>query len=502
MSIAILIKGFPYLNSETCINYKNVSLNYNEYIVKTLELLNITNNAEIFIHTYNLKISDILKKFNPTEFVVGNISDGITYEKYLQYNIYSLLSVISIYLKHIDQYNKQHDKIFIFDMFDKMEIDKNKLEFGFSFNGNLIYGNSVTKLNHPWYITFDKLINSITSIENNKFFYKIHKDYLNIIEQFAQQQKRIIVNFEYKHDNCKKLFDICSYWNDQIKEYKVNGVYKIYNVKNKKYIFIDNLSHTGIDSIKFDTNKSTPFYIYSPGEKYHIRIQELLLNQNNTKGWHIFGHEDGKVYGAGNNGSWSLFDILTKDNNILIKSVHTRKNILGGDGMYLCINNDNIVFCNGDQKMYESQWKLIPHEIPIKELAVCQICKIQNVKTELYLYANDISPKNTTSIIPNTISTYFYIYTNDNKNYCIRLNENILNQNGTLGWHLYILPNNDKLYSAGNVSLLSSFNIIQKDVYYLIKSAYSNKYLYIDGNLNIKIDGSSESVECLWKFIL
>lgn len=101
--------------------------------------------------------------------------------------------------------------------------------------------------------------------------------------------------------------------------------------------------------------------------------------------------------------------------------------------------------------------------------------------TGLYLRIEDVACTNQfpTFIFANnrcSASEFILVKKSDN-NVSIRLNRDIGNQNGTYGYHLYVIPENDVVYGAGNDELFAQFNIEKSAQYVRIKSCYKNAYL-------------------------
>lgn len=115
--------------------------------------------------------------------------------------------------------------------------------------------------------------------------------------------------------------------------------------------------------------------------------------------------------------------------------------------------------------------------------------KVVNIKTKngLYIRLTDVSEKNvfpTIDLVDNkTLASEFILTNRSDTNIVIRLNVDMLNQNGTFGYHLYVLPNTDLLYGAGNSELFAQFVLEQLDNYVMIKSAYKQAYLCHEYNV-------------------
>lgn len=68
-------------------------------------------------------------------------------------------------------------------------------------------------------------------------------------------------------------------------------------------------------------------------------------------------------------------------------------------------------------------------------------------------------------------------------NFCIRLNIDMKNQNGTYGYHLYTIPDNDTVYGSGDEGIFAQFQLFQNKTSLKIKSANKNSYLIHDYNV-------------------
>lgn len=116
--------------------------------------------------------------------------------------------------------------------------------------------------------------------------------------------------------------------------------------------------------------------------------------------------------------------------------------------------------------------------------------RFYNISSGMYLTAINITPKNNRSIIMSDSGTPFKVSLCEN--YFIKLPFDIKNQNNTIGWHLYTVHNNDLLYSAGDNGIWATFKFEQKDgnksIWYI--KTYHNGYLYVNGNKEVKSNGS------------
>lgn len=105
----------------------------------------------------------------------------------------------------------------------------------------------------------------------------------------------------------------------------------------------------------------------------------------------------------------------------------------------------------------------------------------------LYLKLDDVSDKNNSPsfiFTPNrNYASEFILVKKTETNVAIRLNIDIMNQNGTFGYHLYVIPENDVVYGAGNDELFAQFNIERDEQYILIKSAFKNSYFCYEYNI-------------------
>lgn len=104
-----------------------------------------------------------------------------------------------------------------------------------------------------------------------------------------------------------------------------------------------------------------------------------------------------------------------------------------------------------------------------------------------YLKVEDISEGNSSPLFILTqnrnYATEFILIKKTETNVSIRLNSDMKNQNGTFGYHLYVIPENDIVYGAGNDELFAQFNIERHAQYIYIKSAYKNAYFCHEYNI-------------------
>lgn len=110
------------------------------------------------------------------------------------------------------------------------------------------------------------------------------------------------------------------------------------------------------------------------------------------------------------------------------------------------------------------------------------INKVMLIKTEngMYLKLDNVSEHNnlpTFIFTQNRSCASEFVFTKKtNTNIAIRLNCNMKNQNGTFGYHLYVIPENDLVYGAGNDELFAQFNLEQREQFIVIKSVYKHTY--------------------------
>ena len=489
MSIALLIRGFFTINVGLCKDYNFNKISYKNNILKIIESIktqNNTNNIDIYFHTYDYEINlnELIKLFNPIDFILNSIKTPISHNDYIKKNVYSLFSVLNIFLKNMYYTNKTYDKIFILN-------------------------NDTSELQNTIWST------SINNLPISGFIYGIHNDYINIFKQLCMKSDCLYIDFkninEHKNILCNMITNANPHYYASVDLLQINGIYIIYNLSSKKYIYVNNPQPTNYDSIEL-SNNFTPFYIFSRGNKYHIKLLNNIKNQNGTDGWYLYtvNTNYNKVFGAGNDGAWATFDFEDSDtntNDFFIKSYH--KNPNGSYRYIACFNNE--LSSNGTVNHAESLWNLKPHNDishNYDNYLICGKVKIFNNKSMKYL--NVINPTQSCSLITLSVDPYiFYMYYVE-PYYFIRLPIKILNQNSTYGWHLYVYKD-DALYGAGNCSIYSSFIIEKKDKNnsnndgFIIKTAFnnnnnSNNCVYVDatGN-NIRITGNSDMPEAIWK---
>lgn len=113
--------------------------------------------------------------------------------------------------------------------------------------------------------------------------------------------------------------------------------------------------------------------------------------------------------------------------------------------------------------------------------------------TGLFIKIEEISETNnspTFVLVPSkTHATEFILSQKTDTNVSIRINADIKNQNGTFGYHLYVLPDNDIVYGSGNDEIFAQFILElaerseHSEQYIKIKSAYKPCYLCHEYNV-------------------
>lgn len=115
--------------------------------------------------------------------------------------------------------------------------------------------------------------------------------------------------------------------------------------------------------------------------------------------------------------------------------------------------------------------------------------KVIHIKTNngLYIRLTDISEKNVYPtidlVLTKSEATEFILIAKSENTFAIRVNIDMLNQNGTFGYHLYTIPDTDILYGAGNSELYAQFILEKMDNHLLIKSAYKQTYICHEFNV-------------------
>lgn len=113
--------------------------------------------------------------------------------------------------------------------------------------------------------------------------------------------------------------------------------------------------------------------------------------------------------------------------------------------------------------------------------------------TGLFIKIEEISETNnspTFVLVSNkNHATEFILSQKTDTNVSIRINAEMKNQNGTFGYHLYVLPDNDIVYGAGNDEIFAQFVLELAELsehseqYIKIKSAYKPCYLCHEYNV-------------------
>lgn len=172
---------------------------------------------------------------------------------------------------------------------------------------------------------------------------------------------------------------------------------------------------------------------------------------------------------------------------------------------------------NSTRPSYNSVYPGFDNDIIIKKLNPNKVLEndrlymFYNVKSKMYINLSNISQKNNRSVTVGSNGEYLRISTTDNKNYYIKLKYDLINQNNTLGWHLYTVPYNDDIYGAGNNGIWAIFHFEQDNldptIWYI--RAYHNetdnsgvicRYLFINDNNEIKTNGI-KNASSQWQFL-
>jgi hypothetical protein len=149
-----------------------------------------------------------------------------------------------------------------------------------------------------------------------------------------------------------------------------------------------------------------------------------------------------------------------------------------------------------------------PYYKPIK-------CKIKNVATDKYLnIVNPNEKENNSKINCDSIGSNFIIKAAQNK-YLYRVNieleGNYKNQNGKTGYHIYTIPDDNKVFGSGDDKKWSQFYLIPYDGYVHIQCYHKGKninngygrFLYYDSEENkIRSDGNEKIEYSIWKIII
>lgn len=115
--------------------------------------------------------------------------------------------------------------------------------------------------------------------------------------------------------------------------------------------------------------------------------------------------------------------------------------------------------------------------------------KIVYIKTSsgLYLKLENINESNTHPhflfVSKKNLASEFILIKKSDTNISIRLNNEIKNQNGTFGYHLYTIPDNELVLGAGNDEAFSHFNIEKNNDQVCIRSVHKDAYLCHEFNI-------------------
>lgn len=107
--------------------------------------------------------------------------------------------------------------------------------------------------------------------------------------------------------------------------------------------------------------------------------------------------------------------------------------------------------------------------------------------TGLYVKLEDIAETNnspTFVLVSNrNYASEFVFVKKTETNIAIRLNLDMKNQNNTFGYHLYVMPDSDIIYGAGNDEIFAQFNLERRAQYVYIKSAHKDAYFTYEYNV-------------------
>jgi len=196
-----------------------------------------------------------------------------------------------------------------------------------------------------WMYSQNNVYNNILNITKIPESFKYYYQFEQHINKKIYQNNQIIKNLLYE-----KYINIERTLND--------GIYYIINLKSSKYLTSFEHSPHNCKSMGM-SEKHTEFYIYRNLDKYSIKLNLDIKNQNGTNGWHLYTvPKSNTLFGAGNGEKWATFDIIKKDKFYLIKSVHNEKNKNNRLGRYLYVEYDKI-YSDGDSNMEECLWIII-----------------------------------------------------------------------------------------------------------------------------------------------
>lgn len=139
----------------------------------------------------------------------------------------------------------------------------------------------------------------------------------------------------------------------------ISGTYHIHNVKYDKYITAVDPTCTNLKGVII-SDYPTKWIIYENSGYYSIKhSDESLINQYGSCGWNIYTLKDNReVLGAGNETYCARLKIEKIQENYVIKSMHTGKNIKGNNERCIFIDNNMLLNSFGDKSMLEAHWKL------------------------------------------------------------------------------------------------------------------------------------------------
>ncbi len=313
------------------------------------------------------------------------------------------------------------------------------------------------------------------------------------------------------------------------------GKYYLYNNGSGKFLQVRDPISTNLSGVDLNIEPSL-FEVYIvarpqfPG-KYLIKLVGDYINQNGTNGWHLYTLPlSAALFGSGNDGLWATFyiDNDPSTSNYIIRSFHSKT--INDRLIYV----DNLPSIKSDGITAQLQttsknnlWNFFPYndllQNPIKYITKLEdtfSCKLYNVNSKKYLYANEPTPNSNRCLKMHDEGSQFVIqkYGAGFNKYIIKLEALNINQNNTEGWHLYTRPMQPNLFGAGNKSIWSAFDLIKRGPYYFIQSnlndvTQQNTYVTVETDDTpsttpllsiIKTNGdvSLNANNCLWLFVV
>lgn len=320
------------------------------------DLLIIIQDGITLIHDWIIPILDLAKNFNLIQFgfkdeflcikpsLIKQV--GLFDEQLILHYDLDFYMRCSIICKNKCSINDTIDNILINpkkSIISNIEMSKIELQID-------IQDELSNKFYNKWGFTHDDAKKNILILNKSNLphYQKYYYLFENNINQNIYSNSQFIKNSLYNKyistiNNSKELKD---------------GIYYIANYKSNKYLYVNNYTPQNINGVTLSTIPME-FFVYKNKNKYSIKINMNLINQNNTNGWHIYTvPKNNIVYGAGNDEIWATFDIIKKDNLYLIKSYHNEQNKMKKVGRYLYVSNNNIL-SDGDESMEECLWAFI-----------------------------------------------------------------------------------------------------------------------------------------------